>query len=140
MVLGETCKMAATSADRRKLAVLGAGRADWLCIGTSLDALGAGGASPPPAPTLQNLVLAPCADLNGVMAPSACERSQMAMLDGGQNDPNVCTTEDAGEPGRISTPPGALLRAPLVSSRSHPRGSLLGTSRPKEIGHPSCAT
>src|SRR5215204_505159 len=51
MVLGETCRMAATSADRRKLAVLGAGRADWLCIGTSFDALGAGGASPPPAPT-----------------------------------------------------------------------------------------
>ena len=61
MVLGETCKMAATSADRRKLAALGAGRADWLCIGTSFDALGAGGASPPPAPTLQNLVLASCA-------------------------------------------------------------------------------
>ena len=51
MVLGETCKMAATSADRRKVAVLGAGRGDWLCIGTSFDALGAGGASPPPAPT-----------------------------------------------------------------------------------------
>jgi hypothetical protein len=50
--------MAATSADRRKLAVLGAGRGDWLCIGTSLDALGAGGASPPPAPLLQNLDLA----------------------------------------------------------------------------------
>jgi hypothetical protein len=45
---------------------------------------GAGGASPPPAPTLQNLVLAPCADLNGVMAPSACERSQMTMLDGAE--------------------------------------------------------
>jgi hypothetical protein len=44
--------------------------------------------------------------------------------------------QDAGEPGRISTPPGALFRAPLVSSRSHPRGSLLGTSRPKEVGHP----
>src|SRR5215218_8435299 len=51
MVLGETCRMAATSADRRKVAVLGARRADWLCIGTSLDALGAGGASPPPDPT-----------------------------------------------------------------------------------------
>src|SRR5215218_2437162 len=47
--------MAATWADRRKLATLGARRGDWLCIGTSLDALGAGGASPPPAPTLQNL-------------------------------------------------------------------------------------
>jgi hypothetical protein len=29
MVLGETCKMAATSADHRKLAVLGTGRGDW---------------------------------------------------------------------------------------------------------------
>src|SRR5215217_5494337 len=84
MVLGETCKMAATWADRRKVATLGAGRGDWLRIGTSFDALGAGGASPPPAPTLQNLVLAPCADLNGVMAPSACEQSQMTMLDGGR--------------------------------------------------------
>ena len=68
----------------QELAVLGAGRGDWCCIGTSLDALGAGGASPPPAPTLQNLVLAPCADLNGVMAPSAYERSQMTMLDGAE--------------------------------------------------------
>ncbi len=55
--------MAAASADRRKLAVLGVRRGDWLCIGTSFDALGAGGASPPPAPTFQNLVLAPCAGL-----------------------------------------------------------------------------
>src|SRR6266542_395219 len=62
MVLGETCKMAATSADRRKLATLGAGRADWLCIGTSLDALGVPGARHRPRPRpLQNLVLAPCA-------------------------------------------------------------------------------
>src|SRR5918994_287709 len=51
MVLGETCKISATSADRKKVAALGAGRGDWCCIGTSLDALGAGGASPPPAPT-----------------------------------------------------------------------------------------
>src|SRR5215211_8690621 len=60
-VLGETCKMAATSADRRKLAGLGAGRGDWLCIGTSLDALGAGGASPPPGPFLVAFVLVACA-------------------------------------------------------------------------------
>src|SRR5215208_2065358 len=50
MVLGETCKMAATWADRRKLAVLGAGRGDWLCIGTSLDALGVPGARHRPRP------------------------------------------------------------------------------------------
>jgi hypothetical protein len=81
MVLGETCKMAATSADRRKLAVLGTGRADWLCIGTSFDALGVPGARHRPRPRPQNLPPAPCADLNGVMAPSACERSQMTMLD-----------------------------------------------------------
>src|SRR5919204_589019 len=31
--------MAATSADRRKLATLGAGRGDWCCIGTSLKVL-----------------------------------------------------------------------------------------------------
>src|SRR2546423_234979 len=42
--------MAATSADRRKLAVLGAGRADWLCIGTSLDALGVRGRVTAPGP------------------------------------------------------------------------------------------
>src|SRR5215216_7525210 len=52
MVLGETCKMAATWADRRKLAVLGAGRGDWLCIGTSLDALGVPGARHRPRPRL----------------------------------------------------------------------------------------
>src|SRR5262245_38241381 len=41
------------------------------------------GARPRPRPRpLQNLVLAPCADLNEVMAPSACERLQMTMLDG----------------------------------------------------------
>src|SRR5512132_3922279 len=56
--------MAATWADRRKVAALGAGRGDWLCIGTSLDAWGAGGASPPPAPT-SRMVLAPCAGLSG---------------------------------------------------------------------------
>src|SRR4029453_11912310 len=43
--------MGATCADHGKVAVLGARRGDWLCIGTSLDALGAGGPSPPPAPT-----------------------------------------------------------------------------------------
>jgi hypothetical protein len=84
MVLGETCKMAAASADRRKVATLGARRADWLCIGTSLDAQGIRGRVTAPGPDSQNLVLAPCADLNGVMAPSACERSQMTMLDGAE--------------------------------------------------------
>src|SRR5215211_891048 len=52
MVLGETCKMAATSADRRKVAALGAGRGDWLCIGTSLDALGFRGRVTAPGPDL----------------------------------------------------------------------------------------
>ena len=55
------CRYLATHALRMthenwKVAALGAGRGDWLCIGTSLDALGAGGASPPPAPTSQMLV------------------------------------------------------------------------------------
>src|SRR5215211_3108505 len=63
MVLGETCKMAATSADRRKVATLGARRGDWCCIGTSLDALGARGRVTAPGPALQNLALAPCAGL-----------------------------------------------------------------------------
>ena len=58
----------------------------------------------------------------------------MTMLDGGRMNSNVCTAEDAGEPGRISTPPGTLVRAPLVSFRSHPRDSLPGISRLKEIG------
>jgi hypothetical protein len=43
------------------------------------------GARHRPRPRLfKILVLAPCADLNGVMAPSACERSQMTMLDGAE--------------------------------------------------------
>ena len=60
--------MAATWADRKKLAALGAGRGDWLCIGTSLDAWGFGGASPPPAPTSRMLVHASCAWLEPVIA------------------------------------------------------------------------
>jgi hypothetical protein len=65
--------MGATCADHAKVAVLGARRGDWLCIGTSLDALGAGGASPPPAPTSSDLALASYASPHLVMAPSACE-------------------------------------------------------------------
>jgi hypothetical protein len=44
--------MAATSADRRKVAVLGAGRGDWLCIGTSFDAQGFRGRVTAPGPDL----------------------------------------------------------------------------------------
>src|SRR5215211_7629035 len=54
MVLGETCKMAATWADRRKVATLGAGRGDWLCIGTSFDAQGCRGRVTAPGPDLSD--------------------------------------------------------------------------------------
>ena len=60
---------AATSIDRGKVAVLGACRGNCWCIGTSLDAWGSGGASPPPAPTSRMLVLASCAGLNGSWLP-----------------------------------------------------------------------
>src|SRR5215207_10176742 len=56
--------MVATSADRRKVATLGAGRGDWCCIGTSLDALGAGARHRPRPQPLQKLDLALCAGLN----------------------------------------------------------------------------
>src|SRR5215217_3304887 len=62
MVLGETCKIAAASADRRKVAALGAGCTDWVCIGTSLDALGLRGRVTAPGPDLfRTWYLAPCA-------------------------------------------------------------------------------
>src|SRR4029450_7427320 len=78
MVLGETCKMAATWADRRKVATLGAGRGDWCCIGTSLDALGVPGARHRPRPRLSEPRSRVWRGRQLVMAPSACELSQMA--------------------------------------------------------------
>src|SRR4029450_3841179 len=91
MVLGETCKMAATSAERRKVATLGAGRGDWWCIGTSLDALGAGGASPPPAPT-SRMVLAPCAGLSGGrLPPLSATAGRETSPPVRPHYPNVCT-------------------------------------------------
>jgi hypothetical protein len=42
--------MGATCADHGKVAVLGAGRGDWLCIGTSLDAQGSRGRVTAPGP------------------------------------------------------------------------------------------
>src|SRR4029450_4587238 len=57
-VLGETCKMAATSDDRRKVATLGARRPDWWFLGPSLDAQGSRGPVTAPGPDFQNLVLA----------------------------------------------------------------------------------
>jgi hypothetical protein len=68
--------MAATSADRRKLATLGAGQGDWCCSGPHSMLRGAGGASPPPAPTTSNLDLAPCAVSVGDGA-LGCARSQV---------------------------------------------------------------
>jgi hypothetical protein len=49
--------MAATSADRRKVATLGARRGDWLCIGTSFDALGFRGRVTAPGPDFSALVV-----------------------------------------------------------------------------------
>jgi len=85
--------MAATSADRRKVAVLGTCRGDWLCIGTSFDALGAGGASPPPAPTLQNpgsRVLRGVSRCRGVSSyVSLCGEPISARLDGDADSARV---------------------------------------------------
>src|SRR5215211_4507011 len=72
MVLGETCKMAATSADRRKLAVLGARRADWLCIGTSLDAQGSRGRVTAPGPDLSESRSRVLRGLNWPWLPREC--------------------------------------------------------------------
>lgn len=78
--------MAATSADRRKVAALGAGRGDWLCIGTSLDALGARGRVTAPGPDLFR---------------SWFSRSARASL--GHRPPAVA------EPGRLVRPPWCVI-------------------------------
>src|SRR5512132_2338897 len=111
MVLGETGKMAATSADRRKVAPLGVGRADWLCIGTSLDALGARGRVTAPGPDSQNLVLASGAGVSWSWLPRlvSCRRWRRKGTAG-----RPCVGRAAGRPlvGRLSRVPQ------LVSMRS----------------------
>src|SRR5215211_6001280 len=111
MVLGETCRMAATWADRRKVAVLGAGRGDWLCIGTSLDALGAGGASPPPGPFLVAFVLVACAvrlaaadHSSGLKAPSLA----------GVGDQQRCHRRRSGSWSASWSNAGLAISGPLV--------------------------